>query len=325
MLGRIVELAQDDRYVCIDRGFLVVKQRGTECGRVPLDDISAVVGNAHGLVYSNNALTALAERGAPIVICSSNHRPAAVVWPLDTHFEQAARIQAQAAASRPLKKRLWQAIVVRKLDEQASLLEALDRPFKVLRRLVDRVRSGDPDNLEAQGARHYWRLLFGTEFRRDVEADGTNSMLNYGYAVLRASCARAIVAAGLHPSIGVFHRSGENAFQLVDDLMEAFRPIIDGAVYGLSLCGIETVDSAVKKRLGMLMYRDFRASGGNTPLIRCIELAARELATAFATRSARPGFPASITSVRGYQELVLEMQSDEPAFGIQADVDDRDV
>lgn len=324
MPGRIVELAKDDRYVSVSRGFLVVSERGAERGRVPLDDLAALIGNAHGLVFSNNVLTALAERGVPVVICSRNHRPAAVVWPLDNHFQQGGRILAQAAARRPVKKRLWQLIVQRKVQEQASVLEACGRSFEVVRRLSRSVRSGDPENLEAQAARHYWRLLFGKDFRRDPDEDGVNSMLNYGYAVLRATTARAVVAAGLHPSLGVFHRSAENAFQLVDDVMEAYRPCVDAMVIGLYEGGAKSVDKIAKRQLALLMYRDCDTSAGRTPLCRCIEMTALSLARCFEGAAHDLEFPTT-DSVAWFRSLVEEAASSDSPVGISADVDDRDV
>lgn len=307
MLGRIVELAEDDRYISVHRGFLVVSQRGSEQGRVALDDVAALIGNAHGLVYSNNVLTALAERGVPVVLCGANHRPHAVVWPLDNHFQQAGRIQAQAAARRPLKKRIWQIIVQKKVAEQANVLEACGKPFEVVRRLAGKVRSGDPDNFEAQAARHYWRLLMGKDFKRDPDEDGVNSLLNYGYAVLRASVARAVVAAGMHPSIGIFHRSAENAFQLVDDLMEVHRPLVDAAVVGLVRSGATSVDREVKRRLAMLMYRDCETDEGLSPLIRCIEKTALSLSRMFEGNSDTLLFPAR-HSLEALRLVIVEME-----------------
>ena len=323
MLGRIVELAEDDRYVSVYRGFLIVREGSVERGRVALDDIGAVIGNAYGLVYSNNALIALAERGVPLVLCGANHRPVAMLWPLENRFQQAGRIQAQANARRPLKKRIWQAVVQRKLQDQSSVLEACGRPYQVLRRLATRVRSGDPENLEAQGARHYWRLLFGESFRRDPDAAGINALLDYGYAVLRACAARGVVAAGLHPSLGVFHRSAENAFQLVDDVMEAYRPIVDAAVYGLVACGQLEVNKYTKRQLARLMYRDWITSDGRTPLVRCIEITALSIARAFCEQTDTIEFPGR-SDAEVFRNVIREI-GDESDVRVPADVDDSDV
>lgn len=230
MIGRIVVVADDRRHLFMHRGFMVVQDtegERKELGQMPLDDIAAVIANAHGLSYTNNLLVALAERGAPFVLCAANHNAVGMLLPIEGNFEQARRIEAQIAASQPTHKRLWASVVRSKLEQQAAALAATGAPTAPLAALATKVRSGDPDNLEAQGARRYWGLLFGDSFRRDQDAGGLNAMLNYGYTVLRATTARAIVAAGLHTSIGLHHSNDSNAMRLVDDLMEPFRPIVD--------------------------------------------------------------------------------------------------
>ncbi len=209
MIGRIVEVADDRRHLFMHRGFMVVQDTEgdrKELGQVPLDDIAAVIANAHGLSYTNNLLAALAERGAPFVLCAANHNAVGMLLPIEGNFEQSHRIEAQIAASQPTHKRLWAAVVRSKLEQQAAALEAAGMPTAPLTALAAKVKSGDPENMEAQGARRYWTLLFGTDFRRDQNAPGTNALLNYGYTVLRAATARAVIAAGLHPSIGLHHR-----------------------------------------------------------------------------------------------------------------------
>ncbi|WP_416193872.1 CRISPR-associated endonuclease Cas1 [Nitrobacter sp. TKz-YC01] len=125
MVGRVVEVAGDGRHLATERGFMIVSEKTGEIGRVPLDDVAAVIANAHGLTYSNNLLVNLATRGVPVVLCGANHRPAAVVWPVDGHHAQAGRMSDQANASAPLKKRLWQQIVQAKILAQPQLTERL--------------------------------------------------------------------------------------------------------------------------------------------------------------------------------------------------------
>jgi len=170
MLGRIVEIADDHRHLCVHRGFMVIREPGgthTEIGHVPLDDILAVIANAHGMSYTNNLLVALAERGAPFVLCGANHNTAGMLWPIEGNFEQSRRMDSQLAASLPLRKRLWSQVVRQKLAFQAAVLSHLSLPDMPLRALIKQVKSGDPDNIEAQGAKRYWTLLFGKQFRRD--------------------------------------------------------------------------------------------------------------------------------------------------------------
>lgn len=274
MIGRIVEIADDRRYLFVSRGFMVVRTTegtGEELGQVPLDDISAVVANAHGLSFSNNLLVALAKRGAPFVVCAANHNVVGMLWPIDGNFQQAKRYDAQLAASKPTNKRLWAQIVRSKLLNQAAVLEATGAPAAPLSGLVRKVRSGDPDNIEAQGARRYWTLLFGSEFRRDRNAGGINSLLNYGYTVLRAATARAVAAAGLHPTLGIHHRNEGNPMRLVDDLMEPFRPVIDVLVWQLNREGAKDVSTEAKRVLVRSMYDDIQTIAGNTPTIACLQ------------------------------------------------------
>lgn len=156
MIGRIVEVADDKRHLFLSRGFLVVQDTDgerKELGQVPLDDITAVIANAHGLSYTNNLLIALAERNAPLVICAANHNAVGMLLPIEGNYQQAKRFDAQMAASQPLRKRLWADIVKSKLQQQAAALEAAGAPHMPLAALVRKVRSGDPENMEAQGAR----------------------------------------------------------------------------------------------------------------------------------------------------------------------------
>ncbi|MFA6020898.1 MAG: type II CRISPR-associated endonuclease Cas1, partial [Rhodospirillales bacterium] len=151
---------------------MTVSEGREELGRVPLADIGVVVVNAHGVTYSNNLLVTLAEQGAIMVLCGPNHAPVAWVWPMSVHHAQAARMAAQLEATKPLGKRLWQIIVQAKIEQQGAVLSALGKPGNGFRLLARQVKSGDPENMEAQAARRYWPQLFGDDFRRDREKPG---------------------------------------------------------------------------------------------------------------------------------------------------------
>lgn len=281
MIGRIVEIADDKRHLFVNRGFLVVRDTDgerKELGQIPLDDIAAVIANAHGITYTNNLLVALAERGVPFVLCAPNHNAVGMLLTLDGHHVQSKRIEAQLKASQPTHKRLWAAVVRSKLEQQAAALEAAGGPVAPLSALVSKVRSGDPENLEGVGARRYWRLLFGEDFRRDQDAGGANALLNYGYTVARASTARAVVAAGLHPSIGLHHSNDANPLRLVDDLMEPFRPIVDLKVWQLVRNGEGQVTPDTKRALVRTLYDDMQTSVGATPVMVCMQKLATSLA-----------------------------------------------
>jgi CRISPR-associated protein Cas1 len=304
MIGRIVEVADDKRHLFLSRGFLVVQDtegERKELGQVPLDDIVAVIANAHGLSYTNNLLVALAERCAPFVLCAANHNAVGMVLPIEGNYQQAKRYDAQIAANQPLIKRLWADIVKSKLQQQAAALEAAGSPFMPLQALVRKVRSGDPDNLEAQGAKRYWGLLFGDNFRRDQQGSGINGMLNYGYTVLRATTARSIVAAGLHPTIGLHHSNEGNAMRLVDDLMEPFRPVIDLKVWQLQKHGENMITPETKRALVRTLYDDMQTNAGATPVMVCTQKLATSLAQVFLGEKEKldlplPGLPISLAA-----------------------------
>lgn len=304
MIGRIVEVADDKRHLFASRGFMVVQDTDgerKELGQVPLDDIAAVIANAHGLSYTNNLLVALAERGAPFVLCAANHNAIGMLWPVDGNFQQAKRFDAQIAAALPTHKRLWAEVVRSKLQQQAAALEAAGAPVAPLAALTKKVRSGDPDNFEAQGARRYWGLLFGDSFRRDQNAGGINAMLNYGYTVLRAAMARAVVAAGLHPTLGLHHANEGNPMRLVDDLMEPFRPIVDLHVWQLKRIGEASITPETKRSLVRTLYDDMQTNSGATPVMACMQRLAVSLVQVYLGERDKldlplPGLPLSMAA-----------------------------
>lgn len=277
--------------MAISRGFLTVSEKGAEIGKVPLDDIAAVIANAHGLTYSNSVLVELSTRGVPVVLCGPNHMPAAIIWPVDAHHVQTGRMNDQIAASLPLKKRLWAQIVRAKILAQAATLAATGATNTGFFLLSRKVRSGDPDNVEAEAARRYWPLLLGPDFRRDKDGDGINGLLNYGYAVLRAGVARATMAAGLHPSFGLMHSNRSNPMVLIDDLMEPFRPSVDREVYRLMRDGAREVDRQTKAALARIMVLDLPTNAGLSPLMVCAERLVQSLARAYAGEEDRLDLP----------------------------------
>jgi CRISP-associated protein Cas1 len=304
MIGRIVEIADDRRHLSMSRGFMVVNDtegERKELGQVPLDDIAAVIANAHGLSYTNSLLVALAERGAPFVLCAANHNAVGMLLPIEGNYQQAKRFDAQVDAGKPLRKRLWAEVVRAKLQQQAATLEAAGQPTAPLTALVAKVRSGDPENLEAQGARRYWTLLLGEDFRRDQNAGSLNGMLNYGYTVLRAATARAIVAAGLHPTLGLHHSNEGNAMRLVDDVMEPFRPIVDLKVWQLANRGETEVTPNTKRALVHTLYDDMQTAAGATPVMACMQRLATSLAQVYLGEREKldlplPGLPLALAA-----------------------------
>ena len=281
MVGRVVEVASEGRHLARLRGLMTVSRNGVEDARVPLDDIGVLLCNARGLSYSNDLMTELARRGVAVVLCGANYLPTAWLWPLEGHHVQAMRMRCQLEASLPLRKRLWQRIVREKIAQQSNVLDLLQLSSGSIKVLGRRVKSGGPDNVEAQAARRYWPLLFGDGFRRDRYGGGPNPFLNYGYTVLRAAVARAVVFAGLHPSLGIHHHNRTNPMCMVDDLMEPFRPFVDYTSVRLVVEGRNELTPESKQALAEVLTLDMHTERGTTPLQTCIERAAQSLAQSF--------------------------------------------
>ncbi len=282
-MDRIVDIATDGRHLSAHRGFLVVSEERAEVGRIPLDDIAAVIVHAHGVTWSTNLVIALAERGAVMVLCGNNHAPVAVCMPLDGHHGQNGRMRAQWEARRPLAKQMWRDVVIAKIRWQAAALAARGHDASAFDFLARSVQSGDAGNVEAQAARRYWPLLMGADFRRDRAAPGVNGLLNYGYTVLRSMVARAVVAAGLHPSIGIHHANRGNAFALADDLIEPFRPLVDLLAAAFVDRGATEVTPEAKRAFAGLIALDLPGEEGVTTVTLAAQRLAHSVARGFET------------------------------------------
>lgn len=204
--------------------------------------------------------------------------PASMLMPLESNSVQAETYKFQIDASSPIKKRLWQQIVEAKIKNQAAILNAIGQDGAILKPYYSNVKSGDSDNREGLAARIYWSALFGKGFVRDKDEEGINSLLNYGYAILRAGMARAIMGSGLYPAFGLFHKNRYNAFPLADDLMEPYRPFVDETVFNLIQEGDLTLDTEAKQALFRIMFRDTRIGVITRPL----ELSLSQTSSSFA-------------------------------------------
>lgn len=230
MIERIIDISDEPAKlsVCLEQ---LVIERGENKTTVPLAEIAAVVVSNPQVTFSHPALSGIASKGASLIVCDEKHMPVGLLLPLQLHSTQTERIAKQANASQPKRKRLWQQIITAKVTAQGRLLKQLHGKDFGLLKMADTVKSGDPDNIEGQASRIYWQNIFADPpFIRKRDAEDQNRHLNYGYAVLRAITARAICAAGLHPSIGIHHHNRYDAFCLASDLMEPFRPLVDRAV-----------------------------------------------------------------------------------------------
>lgn len=289
MIKRTLEISQEAAHLAVRDEQLLIQRNGETIGRAPCEDLGMVVVDHPQTTYTHAALAKLASNGAVLVVCGQNHLPAAMLLPLSNHSQVVWRLADQMAAPQPLRKQLWRQLVVAKVRRQARNLSADLPAHKKLLALAAEVRSGDPANIEAQAAKLYWsNWLDGRPFRRDPERHDLNRFLNYGYAVARAGLARAIVSAGLHPSVGIHHHNRSNAFCLADDLIEPFRPAVERRVLEMWRRGYDDLTQEAKAQLLELLASPFRLADQSGPwmvmahrlvgsLVRCLTGEAKRL------------------------------------------------
>lgn len=269
---------------------------------IPIEDIGLVILDHPQITITQGLITRLLENNTAIVHCDDRHMPCALLLPLEGHHTLAERQRDQLAASEPLRKQLWQQIVTAKIKNQATLLQKLGKPHAQLLTYAKNVRSGDPDNYEARAAAYYWAHLFPAElnFRRGRDELAPNNLLNYGYAVLRALIARAIVSAGLLPSQGLHHSNKYNAYALADDLMEPFRPFVDAIVQQIVISKkpYEHLSKEHKAQLMMLPQVDVCIRNERSPLFNATHTVAVSLYRCFESEARKltlPSFPEAKT------------------------------
>lgn len=294
MIKRTVEISREPAHLTVRLDQLVLQRNGQTVGSIPCEDIGVVLVDQPGTTYTHAALARLAASDAAVVICGRDHLPAAILLPLADHTEVVWRVRDQLALAKPLRKQLWRQIVTAKIRAQASNLPAGAARTRMLE-LARTVRSGDPENAEAQAARAYWTAFFeGIAFRRDRFGDGPNPLLNYGYAVLRAAIARAIVAAGLIPSLGIHHSNRSNNFCLADDLIEPLRPIVDRQVKRLVLGGAKELDQPTKAALLQVLACDTSFADQTGPLMVSLHRMVASLVQCLRGQSKTLVFPVQI-------------------------------
>jgi len=289
MIKRTVEISREPAHLATQHKQFLIKRNNAVVGSVPCEDLGMVVVDHPGTTYSHAALTALADSDAVLVICGRNHLPAAVMLPLADHSQVVWRINDQIAVKKPVQKKLWKQVVQAKIRAQAGNLPEESAAHKKLRAYAAEVRSGDTTNREAQAARVYWahwllhpdRNVSDEVFRRQREGVSPNSLLNYGYAILRAAVARALVSSGLMPSLGIQHSHRSNAFCLADDLMEPLRPMVDARVRELYWEGRTELDQETKASLLELLAAEVVTNGKSGPLMVALHTLTSSLARCY--------------------------------------------
>lgn len=242
----------------------------------PIEDIGVVVLDDKQITITQGLLECLLENNCAVITCDSRRMPVGLMLPLCGNTVQSERFQKQIAASLPLRKQLWQQTVRAKISNQARVLDlCAHAEIGCMRKWAGDVKSGDSDNLEARAAVYYWKTLFsrvdGLEcFVRDRDGDAPNNLLNYGYAVLRAVVARALVCSGLLPTFGIHHHNRYNAYCLADDIMEPYRPYVDELVYDIvRTYGVQNLELTKENKAKLLTIPtiDVVISGKRSPLM----------------------------------------------------------
>ncbi|WP_300109572.1 type II CRISPR-associated endonuclease Cas1 [uncultured Alistipes sp.] len=258
---------------------------------IPIEDIGFVVLENQQVSITLPLLNALSDNNVAVIFCGENRMPNAMLMNLDSNRTQGESYRDQIEASEPLKKGLWKQIVEAKVRNQAALLRKLGRDGDKLKPYYMNVKSADADNREGIAAKIYWSELFGAEFNRSREGLPPNNLLNYGYTLLRAAVARAIMGSGLFPAFGIFHRNRYNAFPLADDLMEPYRPYVDEQVYRLYINGLSQLTKEVKSELLRVLFADTHFDKVVRPLEVGLTFTASSLVKCFAGIQKKIAYP----------------------------------
>ena len=290
MIKRTVEISTRGISLSVDLGQLVLSQDGQVLDRIPIEDMGVLVVASTGVTYTHAVIARLLQAGAVIVACDDHFLPCGLLLPQDNSL-QVQRLTAQVKAGKPLLKQLWRQLIRAKIANQAQLLAHAPDIQSALRAMAAHVRSGDPENLEAQAARRYWQAFLGPSFRRDKDGLPPNSRLNYGYTVLRAAVARALAGAGLHPSLGLHHHNRSNSFCLADDLMEPLRPMVDRRVKAIGASGEAQLEKEVRRELLGVLTETVSIDGAAGPLTVALERMAASLVHCFEGQSNKLAIP----------------------------------
>lgn len=211
-------------------------------------------------------LNELVKNNVAVILCDNKMMPTSMLQSLDANTTQAESLKFQLAVSEPMKKQAWKQIIESKIANQSAVLGLAGKKKDILKPYYNNVKSGDSDNREGLAAKVYWNSLFGNSFKRERDGCPPNALLNYGYAILRAAVARALLGSGLLPNLGIFHKSRYNAFPLADDVMEPYRPFVDEIVYRLYGKGISELNKESKPEIMRMLNCDVNIGKVKRPL-----------------------------------------------------------
>ncbi len=265
MIKRIVEIAHAS-YVSVKDNQLVVEQDRLVVSRVPIEDIGLLLLAHPANVITQQAMSACQHAGVGIALCDEKYLPTSLMLPVAGGALHTATLHMQIDAKPRIVRAIWQSIVAAKIRAQGRHLLVRGKAASHLELLAGRVREVDAAQQEAQAAAYYWRELLGSAFRRDAHGDGFNALIDYGYAVLRAAVARAVVGTGLHPALGLFHHNRGDNFALADDLIEPLRPAVDSIAMEAWLTGTTSITPKSKRVMLELLSSSVELVGQTLPL-----------------------------------------------------------
>lgn len=265
---------------------------------IPIEDMGLLVLDHQQITITQALMAQLLENNCAVVTCDKKCMPVGLLLPLDGHSLQSERFRAQIDCAKPLRKQLWQQTVQAKIANQATILhQVTGAEVGNMRTWVNQVRSDDADNLEARAAAYYWRNFFPEvdDFTREREGTAPNNMLNYGYAILRAIIARALVGSGLLPTLGIHHHNRYNAYCLADDIMEPYRPFVDRVVKQMMSRFDDSTQltSEMKRELLSIPTLDVTINGKRSPLMVAASITTSSLAKCFAGEAKTILYPVS--------------------------------
>lgn len=262
---------------------------------VPIEDIGLLVLENPQITLTNRLIDLLVQNNVAIVTCDAQHMPCSLLQPLSGHSEQSERYRYQLNASIPLKKNIWQQTIVAKIENQAYHLKKRNQDYKTLLRWASEVKSGDSTQVEGAAASYYFQRIFQIEgYSRSAKGEPPNNLLNYGYAILRAIAARALIGSGILPSVAIFHVNKYNAYGLADDIMEPYRPFVDAIVYEIIQeedTNWEELTTDIKSKLLKLPIRDVEIDGKTSPLMHAMSRTTHSLYECFAGISRKVLYP----------------------------------
>lgn len=258
----------------------------------PIEDIGVVVIESQMVQTTVPLLNALSANNTAVIFCDNKSMPCTMLMPLEANSTQQESYRYQIEASQPTKKRIWKEIIECKIRNQALTLNKIGKNGNLLKPYYSNVLSGDSDNREGAAARIYWQQMYGQRFSRDRSGEPPNALLNYGYAILRAAVARALLGSGLFPAFGLFHRNRYNAFPLADDVMEPYRPFVDLAVNDLyEFSPNMQLDKDAKQHLAKVLVTDVETGGQHRPLEVALSITTASLVKALKDKTEHLIYP----------------------------------